>query len=678
VMRWPYARTLAVTGMDVSKTLGLPSYFNQIPVVSGLSKDLTFPPQISASGYTTLYPAMLRARDTTYVITPSLTKIVGRHTLKFGADLRRMLFNFYQNNTVGGTFSFNGYFTSQNALNPGASGNSIADLVLGYPSAGSVGITPFTAAGMRYQGYYANDSFSVTRKLTVDLGLRWDIPGVWTERFDRQVTFDPTMPNPVLAGITLNGAPVRGAYVLVNSPDHPERGLRPEHYKLFAPRIGVAYRLTDRTVLRTGGGIFYMPANIMFSEGPTGNPVNSFTNTMVSSIDSQVTPFNTLSDPFPQGFVPAPGRNPKFQQMLLGGSGSARVRDARYGYTGQWNLTVQHQFPNDLSLEAAYAGSRGVHLPQGGLQYDQISPQYLSMGAQLRDQVPNPFYGLITTGALSQPTVMRGYLLAPFPQYTSKADPGGYVGTSNYQALQLKAEKRFPAGGVVLASYTFSKILTNVETLTSWLDAVSGIQNWYDLKGEKSLSNYDSRQRLTVGYVVDLPVGEGKRFLPGVRGVAGKAISGWGINGVSTFQMGFPLGLTASPNLTGFNTGLRPNVMAGCQKTISGPIQSRLGRYFNTGCFTVPAAYTFGNESRSDPDLRGPGINNFDFALFKRTQLTERVNLTFRVETFNLFNRVQFGMPGRTQTTAAVSTFGVISSQSNNPRLIQLALRLNF
>jgi len=118
--------------------------------------------------------------------------------------------------------------------------------------------------------------------------------------------------------------------------------------------------------------------------------------------------------------------------------------------------------------------------------------------------------------------------------------------------------------------------------------------------------------------------------------------------------------------------------MAGCQKTISGPIQSRLGRYFNTGCFTVPAAYTFGNESRSDPDLRGPGINNFDFALFKRTQLTERVNLTFRVETFNLFNRVQFGMPGRTQTTAAVSTFGVISSQSNNPRLIQLALRLNF
>jgi hypothetical protein len=204
------------------------------------------------------------------------------------------------------------------------------------------------------------------------------------------------------------------------------------------------------------------------------------------------------------------------------------------------------------------------------------------------------------------------------------------------------------------------------------------IQNAYNLTNESALSSYDSRQRLTVSYVVDLPFGQGKRFLPDARGVAGKLISGWGVNGLSTFQMGFPLLLTASPNVTGFNTGLRPNVVPGCQKSISGPAQSRLRKWFNTSCFTVPDAYTLGNESRTDPELRGHGINNFNFALFKRTSITERFNLEYRAEFFNLFNRVQFGRPNQTASTAANNTFGQVTRQINDPRLIQMALRLRF
>jgi hypothetical protein len=245
----------------------------------------------------------------------------------------------------------------------------------------------------------------------------------------------------------------------------------------------------------------------------------------------------------------------------------------------------------------------------------------------------------------------------------------------------VKAEKRFSAGGTLLGAYTYSKILANVETLTSWLDSgtgVAGYQNVYDMRSEKALSSFDSRQRLTVSYVYDLPMGKGRAFLGSVAGFADRIVSGWGINGVTTFQKGFPLGITATPNNTGFNTGLRPNVVAGCQKTVDGSAQSKITGWFNTACFTTPAIYTFGNEARTDPILRGPGIANYDFSVFKNTSITERVKIEFRAEAFNLFNRVQFGSPNLGQTTAANNLFGQITTQQNTPRLMQMALRLRF
>src|SRR5262249_34970472 len=147
-------------------------------------------------------------------------------------------------------------------------------------------------------------------------------------------------------------------------------------------------------------------------------------------------------------------------------------------------------------------------------------------------------------------------------------------------------------------------------------------------------------------YVVDLPFGNGKRFLSGSQGLVNGLVGGWGVNGVTTFQMGFPLGFTATPNqLSGFNYGLRPNVAAGCDGVKTGPAQERLNQWFNTACYTVPAAYTLGNEGRNDARVRGPGIANYNFAVFKRTRITERTSLEFRSEVFNLFNRVQFGQP---------------------------------
>ena len=680
-MRWFYERTPGNLGINIPQTFGLPSYFNDIPAKNGVTPS-TIVPQIAAAGYDFITTGLLAARDNTYVITPTLTKIWRSHTFKMGGEVRRADTNYYQNNQPGGIFNFDNLFTSRNALNSGGTGNSFASMLLGYTSSGSVSTSPFTAAGQRYQAYFVNDSWQVNTKLTVNLGLRWEIPGVFTERFDRMVTFNRDLANPELNGISVPGrtGPVLGTFVLVNGANHPERGLRPEHFNLFAPRAGIAYRLSDRTVIRTGGGMYYIPANVIFFEGPYGNPVNFLAHNMVNSLDGQVTPADTLSNPFPTGFNPPPGRDPSFQRLLLGGTGRAISRDTDYGYSAQWNFTIQHQLPGNLAVEAAYAALKGVHLPWGGRQENQLAPEFMALGAQLTQQVANPFASRVLLGNLTRATTARGQLLLPFPHLVSASDAGAYTGNSSYHSLQLKAEKRFQGGGTVLSAFTFSKVISDTETITTWLDAtlggVAGIQNWYDLRSEKSLSSYDSRRRLTLAYVNDLPFGKGKKFLSGISGIADKFIGGWGVNGTSTFQDGFPLQFTAAPNVTGFNTGLRPNVVSGCDPQISGPAQQRIGRWFNTSCFAVPASYTFGNASRTDPRLRGHGINNFNFALFKRTPITERFKLEFRAETFNTFNRVQFGRPNQGATTAANNTFGVVSTQVNDPRLIQFGLRL--
>jgi hypothetical protein len=681
-MRWYYGRIPGFVGTDLAKTFGFPAYMDMIDAGNGFTNSST-PPYPSVTGYNFIGGGLLYSRDNVYTLTAGLVKIKGRHTLKFGGEFRRMDINYFQNNQPGGTFTFSNIFTSQNALSPGATGGSFASFLLGYPASGTLQIAPFTAGGIHYQGYYVNDAIQVNQKLAVNIGLRWEIPGVYTERYDRQDVFDRNLSNPALNGVTINGQSVLGAFVLVNTPGHPERGLYPEHYHEFAPRLGIAYRLTDRTVIRTGAGLFLAPANLNFPEGPTQDAINYIQNIMVSTINSGVTPLNAWSNPFPNGFLNAPGRNPNFNAVLLGVGGSTRFPQGNTPYpdTFQWNLTVQHQFPSNTAVEASYVGLKGTHLPQGAFQIDALPTSLLSLGSALQTQVPNPFYGHVLNGALTQPTVQEGQLLLPFPQYTAGLDPGAYIGNSSYQALQAKVEKRFSAGGTLLGTYTFSKIISDVETLTSWLDSgtgVGGIQNWYNMKSEYALSSFDSRSRFTVSYVVDLPFGKGKKLLPDVHGVADKLISGWGVNGLTTFQDGFPLALTATPNLTGFNTGLRPNVVAGCNPVIGGPIQKRLTQAFNTSCYSVPGAFTFGSESRTDPVLRGAGINNWNASIYKITTITERFKLEFRAEAFNLFNRVQFGNPGVQASTAAGNTFGIISSQLNTPRLIQLAMKLTY
>jgi hypothetical protein len=488
---------------------------------------------------------------------------------------------------------------------------------------------------------------------------------------------------------------------LVNTPQHPASGVRNEHFDVFSPRLGLAYRLNDATVIRLGWGRFIIPSDLQFPEAPLQAGINFINNLMVQSTNSNQTPANTLDNPYPNGLIGPPHRDPSYQHILLGGNPQALSANEPNGATYQWNFAVQRQLPLGLALEVAYAGLHGANLPISHT-INQVPDNTLNQAHQdptcasgdlkncfFTKSVANPFYGKISQGVLQNANVPANQLARPFPQYGSISNSGNYVGVSNYNSLQMKLEKRFAAGGTFLGAYTFSKLMTNAEYLTSWLDTTTtaGFQDIYNLQGDYSLSSFDSRQRLVVSYVYELPIGKGRMFLSNLSGIANAVAAGWGVNGVTTFQDGYPLGFTNATNniaTYAFGPNTRPNIVPGCKKALGGSIFNRLGtadkkapsNYFNGACFSnnVPL-FTYGNESRTDNQLRTPGVANYDFALYKDTPIRENVTFQFRVEAFNLFNRVQFGSPN---TVVGNAQFGNITTDLNTPRLLQMAGRITF
>jgi hypothetical protein len=686
-VRFPYQRLESYANIDESKTFDLPSYFDTLlPLVHGGPG--TAVPSVGMSGYTVPSGLHILSTEDSYLLAPSLSWVKGKHTIKFGSDWRDQQNGYYQN-FDGGSLSTSTTGTCANALACGASGNGMASMLLGFGSAYSVSAFSNPWQSIHYQGYYVQDTWQTTSRLTVTMGLRYEIPGVYTERYNRNASINPNEVNSALAaaGIMLNGQPIMGNVDFVNTPGHPEAGNAREHFTLFSPRLGLAYRLNDKTVIRAAGGIYYLPPTTYFSNAPFGQSINQFVTNGVASVDGGVTLANPISNPFPTGILETPANysHAVGEAEMLGGSLSGMTLGyLRYPYQEQANIAVQRQLPGGAAIEAAYVFSAGKHLPGPGsnLNVNAVPQADLSMGNALTGLVPNPFAKVVTTGALSQPTVQLQQLLLPFPEYTGFSEANVDIGVSTYHAMQMKVEKRFKQGGTLLASYTFSKLMADVSTLTTWLNGglgpTPGVQNPYNISAEKSLSGFDARSRLTISYALDLPFGAGQKFLNGNSIVEKKLVAGWTVSGISTFGDGFPLALTATGTANATGYGRRPNVVPGCNPKLSGSIQSRLYGYFNTACFTVPAAYTLGNESSTDPVLRGPGINNFDASLGKKTVIRERFNLQIRMEIYNLFNRVQFSQPNTSITTAANPTTGWITAQQNQPRLLQLSARLVF
>jgi hypothetical protein len=609
-----------------------------------------------------------------YAISGSETKILGRHTVRFGGEIRRAPNNYGQSNSTDvETFGFTNAFT----------GNPFASYLLGLPQTTETELIIVPASTTYYAGLYIGDSFQASNKLVLNVGIRWEYPGYWTERHDRQAVFLANEANP-LAGPT--GLNLQGNVDLVNTPAYPHRTNLLPHYDLFSPRLGVAYRLTDTFVVRSGFSLLYSPtANLQ----QDAQPYQSAVNLAYTIINPTTEPINSFSNPFPGGVLQPVGRSSNYLSVINGQSVVANVPKEPPTYVEQWNLDLEKDLGHQTLFDIAYVGNHGVHqqLPAGlndnGQGLDQIPDGDLSMGSALLTQVPNPFYGLIASGSLAGRTIPAGQLLRPYPQYFNLWNAANTAAGSNYNALQTKVEKRFSQGGIVLGTYTWAKDMGTADTQTGFQEAVQPgeVQDWNNLGAEYSQLSYNVPQRFVGAYVYDLPVGKGKRFLGTQGGIVDKVVSGWGVDGITTYALGFPLVFTAQPTFISqqFGAGTpRPNITAGCTKTVPGNAVAREHGWFNTSCFTQPSNYGFGNEPRADPSLRTQGIANYDAALFKGTAINERLNVQFRAEAFNLFNRVQFGQPSTVCCSTSNASFGVIGSQLNLPRVIQFALRLNF
>jgi hypothetical protein len=410
-MRFSYDRTSLTAGYDLTQ-LGWPASINDQVIFRVV-------PQPNVNGYSGVFStngsgSTIIARNDVYSIAPTLTKIWGRHTLKFGAEFRRNTHNYYQQNSPSGAFNFDALMTSANPFAAAGTGNGFASFLLGYGTGGGVTNNALVAGQQLYRAYYAGDQFQMTPRLTINYGLRFEQMGPWSERFDRMIVLLPNAINDVAKAAGMN---LKGKIGLVNSPDNPSRN-NTKLGNLFSPRIGLAYRLSNKTVIRTGYGIFWLGNDVAFGFAPNSDPVNAYTTPFVGTVDGSVTPQDTLRNPFPSGLVQPPGHSPNVQQLFFGQGVTAPIYDEAHAYSQQWNFDVQRELPGGMALSVAYAGSKGTHLPGPSQQLDQLPPEYMALGTKLQQQVPNPFFGLVQLGSLALPNVAYGQLLRPYRRPT--------------------------------------------------------------------------------------------------------------------------------------------------------------------------------------------------------------------------------------------------------------------
>jgi hypothetical protein len=759
ISRFHYLRGPINQGFDMSQE-GWPSAYNAlVPSIERTPLTPCFGQNDSLVGCSQGQSA-INDLNTQFNISPQMTMIRGHHTYVFGGQLEEGYDNYLQTNTGGGLISFGGAWTAATPATTGAgnvqgagagNGEDFADFLLGYgngqgaafgnQTSGSLVISGPISGKQTYRAFYFGDTWHATTKLTLNLGVRYELQGPWSERYDKMTYFNPAVTNASVTGCGgTAGSTCPGDLFLVKTGVNHSRNNLPLSYKEVLPRLGFAYAVNQKTVIRGGFGIFFIPNYVSFGTNPYVDPVSSATSNFFSSNDQGVTPAGTLNansctfvannnlsclgaGPFNQGplgannLTPVPGRNPQpnvSQYILTQNNFSATGYTVqKYGYLEQYNFDIQRELPGGFFADIAYAGSHGVHLEQFNTNINQIPDSFITQAAsQFAQGQPvaigqhvcpavgscvgiYPFSQNLP-GSLGPTGLVKGQLDRPFPQYAGLNLNGYGCCGSTYNALQATVKKRFSGGGTMLVSYTNAKLMSNTDTLTSWLEGgttggVGGIQDWNNLKGERSISSQDVSQRLVISYVLDLPFGHGKKYFGSAHGLAGGVVSGWGLDGVTTLQRGFPVKL----NWGGSNAftaaglgigGLRPDYVTGCHKGMSGSSVNKVGEWFNTACFTAPSGintvtgvqnnpWTFGDEPRVDATIRQQGVVNFDFAVFKRTTIYENMNLEFRAELFNLFNHPQFGPPNGTVTS---STFGQVTNTVNLPRLVQFGLKLNF
>ena len=574
----------------------------------------------------------------------------GKHNLKFGGDWRQLFFNEGQNSSASGTFAFGRQFTQgPNPVQTSAtSGYGFASFLLGAASSGNVSeINPISTQGRCY-ALYVQDDWKVTSKLTVNLGLRWDVGIGDSEKYNRLAYFDPNAPNPLAQAAKLPNLTGVLRWIGGENPSNQQQ----TDWLNFGPRFGFAYSLDNKTVFRGGYGIFFLPRNIQGNGNGAVEAVR--TSSMVASLDQGVTTYNTINDPFPlaQGGI-LPPLNDRDPLANVGQTIAAPTYGFRNGYSQTWSFGVQRQLPWGLILDAHYWGGKSSRL-QTSWNINQLPNQYLALGQGLTTQVANPFAGVITGGALAASTISKQQSLLPFPQYTAVTRVFVPAANSTYEAGTLQLEKRLSPDLTFLAVYTRAKSIDDVRTP----------YDTYNRTLEKSLSSFDAPNQFRFSGVWSIPFGRDRAFGSQLNRVANFFLGGWNLNGIVTLQSGFPVSLASRAiNSNGQNARLDNPTIA---------------KWFDTTTFGVAPTYTFGNVGPVLPDVRNDRTKNVDAVLVKQFALNigDRIITTqFRSEFYNLFNRPQFGSPNGTITS---QQFGQVTSQANSPRDLQFGLKVFF
>jgi hypothetical protein len=597
--------------------------------------------------------------------------VYGRHALKYGANFIGVQDNNFSSARSGGSFTFNRSFTQgpDPTVSNSLAGYDIASFVLGMPSTGLVDFNAVPATSVKYAGFYVQDDWKVSDRLTLNFGVRFEHEGPILERFNRGNSgFDPNAASPLAAKAAANFAAntlsalkqlnvtqltqfnITGGLGFLGANNTP-RGYLAVPSLYSEPRFGFAYRISNRIVWRGGYGLFIAPNN---NSNFQSNGFSLQTQ-MATSLDNNLTPFNTLSNPFPSGVALPPGASGGLltavgKSINAGLAAIGNVPSFKDAMNQQFSTGFQFVLPAQVSLETSYVGNNVQHLPISR-NIDQYPTADLALGNLLNSKVPNPFFGVITdtTSSLSQSTVALSQLLLPFPQFTGVTQSSLALGRSHYNAFQMMVNKRTSKGLTLTAAFTFSKYMSNIT-----------YHNMNDPAPESVIDSTDRPKNFVVSGLYELPFGPGKSFLRTSSPLVKRLVGGWQLGWTGTYTSGAALSFSSAERVS--TSSNNPHTVL---------------QWFDTTQFVAQAPFTLQHTSSRIADIRGPGLGMWNVTLAKDTAITERAKFRLEAQAFNFLNTPFFGNPN---TSVTSSSFGQITGlySGSASRNIQVAARVSF
>lgn len=639
-----------------ASTLGLPS-----SLVAQLQPKLF--PVVAISGVTSFGVGQtppFQQGNYGYTAGSTLTQTYGVHTLKYGGEFRVYQLNNTQRSSFPLTLSFDTNFTQgPSPLTSGTNiGSGIASFLLGYPGSGSSGfISGSSTYTIKYGALFLQDDWKITRKLTLNPGLRWDYEGPYTDRHNEFANFDPN------ATVTSNGISLTGKLFYPGTNGVP-RGVRDTSWKHFAPRLGLVYQVFPQTVLRAAYGLFYLPSTaISITPGRSGFDQSTAIVNTNASINGGYYPIVNLSNPFPNGLI-TPAGSSRGDISGIGTSVSASSRSWATGYSQQLSASIQQELPRETKLEIGYVGNMGVSLPATQqFHYLPFSVAQQYTVAQLQAAVAYPYCSLVQPGLVCNSTTQNANLLMKYPQFTGVSAIDNWA-HSTYNAGIVQVQRRFSQGLDITSNYTYSKFLDNGNVGNSGvLGGSSSVQDWGNLKAERAVSTLNLPHRFVAAVLYPLPF-----FQKGTR-LERSLLGGWKPTGILMLQSGNPIGVTTGAGNPPY-AGSRPNLIGNPK-----PSNQTYTHWLDSTAFSVAASETPGNSPRNLPAVRTQRYFNLDMSLLKEIPITERFQAQIAIQASNLTNTTTLGAPG---SGFGSGSFGVISSDYSTPRNMQFSVRLTF